>query len=92
MLLGRFVYDFFTRHYILVGLSLAEICHKLNLPRLIGLLISGIVLGPFILDWIAPSLLSISAELRQISLIIILFKAGLSLNLADLKSVGVQRS
>ncbi len=73
---------------ILVGLSMAAICQRLKLPRIIGMLITGIVLGPYVLDLLDPSILSISAELRQIALIIILLKAGLSLNLADLKKVG----
>lgn len=72
----------------LVGLSMAAICQKLNLPRIIGMLITGIVLGPYALDLLDPSILSISAELRQMALIIILLKAGLSLNLSDLKKVG----
>lgn len=55
---------------------------------IIGMLITGIVLGPYVLDLLDPSILSISADLRQMALIIILLKAGLSLNLADLKRVG----
>jgi NhaP-type Na+/H+ or K+/H+ antiporter len=72
----------------LLGLSLAEIFRKIKLPRIIGLLLTGIILGPYVLDWLDPSLLSISSELRQIALIIILLKAGLSLDLTDLKAVG----
>lgn len=72
----------------LVGLSTAAICQKLKLPRIIGMLITGIVLGPYVLDWLDPSILSISSELRQMALVIILLKAGLSLDLADLKKVG----
>ena len=72
----------------LVGLSMAAICQKLKLPRIIGMLITGIVLGPYVLDLLDPSILSISADLRQMALIIILLKAGLSLNLSDLKKVG----
>ena len=72
----------------LVGLSLAAICQTLKLPRIIGMLITGILLGPYVLNVLDPSILSISSELRQIALIIILLKAGLSLNLADLKKVG----
>ena len=72
----------------LVGLLLAAICQRLKLPRIIGMLITGIVLGPYVLDLLDPSILSISADLRQMALIIILLKAGLSLNLADLKRVG----
>lgn len=72
----------------LVGLSMAAICQSLKLPRIIGMLVTGIVLGPYVLDLLDPSILSISADLRQMALIIILLKAGLSLNLADLKKVG----
>ena len=72
----------------LVGLSMAAICQKLKLPRIIGMLITGIVLGPYVLDLLDPSILSISSELRQMALTIILLKAGLSLDLADLKKVG----
>lgn len=72
----------------LVGLFMAAICQWLKLPRIIGMLITGIVLGPYVLDLLDPSILSISANLRQMALIIILLKAGLSLNLADLKRVG----
>mgnify|MGYP002644974343 CR=1 FL=1 len=72
----------------LVGLSMAAICQKLKLPRIIGMLITGIVLGPYVLNLLDPSILSISADLRQMALIIILLKAGLSLNLSDLKKVG----
>ena len=72
----------------LVGLSLAAICERLKLPRIIGLMITGMVLGPYMLNLLDPSILGISAELRQMALVIILLKAGLSLNLADLKKVG----
>lgn len=69
----------------LAGLSMAAICQRLKLPRIIGMLVIGIVLGPYVLNLLDPSILSISADLRQMALIIILLKAGLSLNLADLK-------
>ena len=72
----------------LVGLSLAAICQKIRLPRMIGMLATGIILGPFVLDALDPSILNISAELRQMALVIILIKAGLSLDLQDLKRVG----
>lgn len=72
----------------LVGLAIAAICQSLKLPRIIGMLVTGIVLGPYVLNLLDPSILSISSELRQIALIIILLKAGLSLNLSDLKKVG----
>ena len=72
----------------LVGLVAAAICQQLKLPRIIGMLITGIILGPYVLDLLDPSILSISSELRQMALIIILLKAGLSLGLSDLKKVG----
>ncbi len=72
----------------LVGLAMASVCKILKLPRIVGMIISGIVLGPFVLDFLDPSILGISAELRQIALIVILIKAGLSLNIKDLKKVG----
>lgn len=72
----------------LVGLVLAALCQRLKLPRLIGMLITGIILGPSALNILDPSILSISSQLRQLALVIILLKAGLSLNLSDLKKVG----
>lgn len=72
----------------LVGLAMGAICQKLKLPKIIGMLITGIVLGPYVLDFLDPSILSISADLRKMALIIILLKAGLSLDLNDLKKVG----
>lgn len=72
----------------IVGLAMGAICQKLKLPRIIGILVSGIVLGSYVLDLLDPSILSISAELRKMALIIILLKAGLSLDLKDLKKAG----
>ena len=67
----------------IVGLAMGAICQKLKLPRIIGILVTGIVLGPYVLDLLDPS-----AELRKMALIIILLKAGLSLDLKDLKKAG----
>lgn len=72
----------------LVGLAMGAICQKLKLPRIIGMLVTGIVLGPYVLNLLDPSILGISADLRKMALIIILLKAGLSLDLADLKKAG----
>lgn len=72
----------------LVGLAMGAICQKLKLPRIIGILVTGIVLGQYVFDLLDPSILSISAELRKMALIIILLKAGLSLDLKDLKKAG----
>lgn len=72
----------------LVGLAAAALCQRLKHPRIIGMLATGIVLGPYVLNLLDSSILSISADLRKIALIIILLKAGLSLNLEDLKKAG----
>lgn len=72
----------------IIGLLSASVFQILKLPRIIGMLAVGIVIGSYGLDLLAPSVLNISSELRQIALIIILIKAGLSLNLSDLKKVG----
>lgn len=71
----------------LLGLAMAALCQKFKIPRIIGMLVTGILLGPCVLNWLSESILGISSELRQMALIIILLKAGLSLNLADLKKV-----
>ena len=71
-----------------MGMCLGFICKKLHLPSLIGMLITGIVLGPFVLDLIDPSILNISSELRKIALIIILTRAGLGLDISGLKKIG----
>lgn len=72
----------------LAGLAAASICQRVKLPRIVGMLVTGIVLGPYVLNFLDPSILSISADLRKMALIIILLKAGLSLDLSDLKKVG----
>ncbi len=69
----------------IAGIFMADVFSRLKLPRIIGMLLTGIITGSYVLD---PSILAISPELRQIALIIILIKAGLSLNLSDLKKVG----
>ena len=72
----------------LVGLALAAVCVRVGLPRIIGMLLTGVILGPYALNLLDPSILSVSADLRQMALVIILIKAGLSLNPADLRRVG----
>ncbi|HIW14792.1 MAG TPA: cation:proton antiporter [Firmicutes bacterium] len=72
----------------LCGLLLGTLFSKLKLPPLLGMLLTGIVLGPYALSLLDPSILSISADLRQLALIIILTRAGLNLDLASLKKVG----
>ncbi len=72
----------------LVGMALGWAAARLRLPSLLGMLLTGILLGPSVLNVLDDSLLGISADLRQLALIIILTRAGLSLNLEDLKRVG----
>ena len=72
----------------IVGLAMGAICRQLKLPGIIGMLITGIVLGPYVLNLLDSSILGISADLRKMALIIILLKAGLSLDLNDLKKAG----
>ena len=66
---------------LLVGMSLGRLCQKLKLPNLLGLLLTGVLLGPYALDLLDPSILNISTELRKIALIIILTRAGLGLDI-----------
>lgn len=73
---------------LLVGMSMGWICRKIKLPSLLGMLITGIVLGPYALNVLDIKLLGISADLRKIALIIILTRAGLGLDLASLKKIG----
>jgi NhaP-type Na+/H+ or K+/H+ antiporter len=73
---------------ILVGISLFSILDKIKLPGLLAFLLTGIFLGPYVLDLISSDILNISSELRQIALVVILIRAGLSLDINDLKKVG----
>lgn len=73
---------------LLVGMFMGWICKKIRLPGLLGMLLTGIILGPYVLNLIDASILNISADLRKIALIIILTRAGLSLEVEDLKKVG----
>ena len=73
---------------ILCGLALGGIMQKFRLPALLGMMFTGILLGPYVLNLMDPSILSISSDLRQIALIVILMRAGLALDLTDLKKVG----
>ena len=73
---------------LLLGLLLGSIFSKMKLPSLLGMIIVGIILSPHALDLIDKSILGISADLRQIALVIILTRAGLSLNIDDLKKAG----
>ncbi len=71
-----------------MGMFMGWVCSKLRLPSLLGMIITGILLGPYALDLMDSSLLELSSELRRIGLIIILTRAGLSLDIEDLKKVG----
>ena len=72
----------------LSGIVLGSIFNCLKLPQLLGMLLTGIILGPYLLNLLDPKILSISTDLRQIALIIILTRAGLNLDINDLKKVG----
>lgn len=73
---------------LICALVLGGIMQKLKLPGLLGMIITGIILGPHVLNLISPSILDISADLREIALIVILTRAGLALDIKDLKKVG----
>lgn len=72
----------------LVGLLIGSIFNKLKLPSLLGMIITGMILSPYALNLLDPSIMGISADLRQVALVVILTRAGLSLNIEDLKKVG----
>ncbi|RGJ25494.1 potassium transporter [Coprococcus comes] len=73
---------------LLVGMCMSWICQKIKLPGLLGMLATGVVLGPYVLNLLDSSILGISSELRKIALIIILTRAGLGLDLSGLKKIG----
>ena len=73
---------------LILGMFMGWICQKIKLPSLLGMLITGIDLGPYVLNLLDDSILGISAELRKIALIIILTRAGLGLDLSGLKKIG----
>ncbi|MEG2583833.1 MAG: cation:proton antiporter, partial [Oscillospiraceae bacterium] len=73
---------------LLVGMLMGLIFEKLKLPKLLGMMVTGIILSPYALNLIDPTVISISADLRKIALIIILARAGLALDIQDLKKVG----
>ena len=73
---------------LILGMSMGYICIKLKLPSLLGMLATGILLGPYALNLIDASLLNISSQLRRIALIIILTRAGFGLDLSGLKKLG----
>lgn len=73
---------------LIIGLISGRIVTRFRLPALLGYLITGVVLGPYLLDFLADSLLEISSDLRRIALVVILTRAGLTLNISDLKQAG----
>jgi len=73
---------------LLCGLLLSEIVKLIRLPGLIGMLVVGVVLGPYALNWLSPDLLNISADIRELALILILTRAGLKLDIKELKKNG----
>lgn len=73
---------------LIMGMSLGHICQKLKLPSLLGMLLTGIILGPYVLNLLDHNILAISADLRKIALIIILTRAGLGLDLSALRKLG----
>ena len=75
-------------YIFLLGLLLGAVFNKLKLPSLIGMIMAGILLGPYVWNVLDDSILNISSQLRQLALVIILTRAGLSLNIGDLKKVG----
>lgn len=72
----------------LLGLLLAEAAQRLRLPRIVGMLAAGMLLGPYGLNLLEDGILAVSGELRRLALVIILLKAGLSLHVRDLKKQG----
>lgn len=73
---------------LMIGMFMGWVCQKVKLPSLLGMLVTGIILGPYVLNLLDASILNISAELRKIALIIILTRAGLGLDLSGLKKIG----
>lgn len=73
---------------LLVGMTMGWICRKCKLPSLLGMLLTGIVLGPYVLNLLDGNILAISPELRKIALIIILTRAGLGLDISGLRKLG----
>ena len=73
---------------LIVGMSMGWLCQRMKLPSLLGMLVTGIILGPYVLNLLDESILGISSELRKIALIIILTRAGLGLDVSGLKKIG----
>ena len=73
---------------LIVGATMAWLCRKIRLPSVLGMLVTGIILGPYVTNLLDNSILGISIELRKIALIVILTRAGLGLDLSGLKKIG----
>ena len=73
---------------LLLGMGAGWLFSKIKLPSLLGMIIVGIVISPHCLNLVDESILMISGDVRQIALVVILMRAGLSLNTEDLKKVG----
>ena len=73
---------------LLCGMSAGFLVRRAHLPALTGMIVAGIVIGPYVLNWLSEDILAISSQLRKIALIIILLRAGLKLTLDDLKTAG----
>lgn len=73
---------------LLLGSALGYLCTSIRLPKIVGMIVAGIIAGPQCLNLLSPSILEISADIRRLALVVILVRAGLSLNLNDLKRVG----
>lgn len=73
---------------MILGLLLGGLCQKAKVPGLLGMLVTGMILGPYALNMINGSILGISSEIRKIALVIILTRAGLSLDISGLKKIG----
>lgn len=73
---------------LLFGLLFGKLADKISIPPLVGMLLAGICLGPSLLNWLTPDFLALAPEMRQIALVIILTRAGLGLNIKQLKQVG----
>lgn len=71
-----------------LGFIIGFVLNKIKVPGLVGMILVGMAIGPYALDWICPGVLSISADLRKIALVIILTRSGLNLDLESLKKVG----
>ena len=72
----------------LSGLLMGRLCKKISFPPLFGMILAGIIIGPYVLNLLDTAVLDISADIRRIALIIILIRAGLKLDISDLKKVG----